>query len=141
MKSCMPQLDLPREQGAEEEDEVRSQVWALLTMLYPRNDLVERRSDNRYPFPYLAHLTPVGEDGITPEGEAVVVVGKHVSERGFGFYHRATLPYRRMIVSLETRSGEWIAFLIDLRWCRFTKGGWYESGGRFLRTVISPMQK
>jgi hypothetical protein len=46
-----------------------------------------------------------------------------------------------MIVSLETRSGEWIAFLIDLRWCRFTKGGWYESGGRFLRTVISPMQK
>ena len=60
-------------------------------MLYPRNDLVERRHDNRYPFPYLVHLTPVGEDGITPEGETVVVVGKHLSEQGFGFYHRATL--------------------------------------------------
>jgi len=141
MKLSMPQLDLPREYGAEEEDEIRSQVWALLTMLYPRNDLAERRSDNRYPFPYLAHLTPVGQDGITPEGETVVVVGKHLSERGFGFYHRATLPHRRMIVSLESRNGEWIAFLIDLRWCRFTKGGWYESGGRFLQAVTSPIQK
>jgi hypothetical protein len=141
MKSNVPQLDFPLEQDVEEDDEVRTQVWALLTMLYPRNDLVERRNDNRYPFPYLANLTPVGADGITPEGDTVVVVGKHLSERGFGFYHRAALPYRKMILSLESRNGQWIGFLIDLRWCRFTKGGWYESGGRFLQAVTSPMQK
>ena len=48
------------------------------------------------------------------KARVVVVVGKHLSENGFGFYHRATLPYRRMIVSLECRNSQWIAFLIDL---------------------------
>ena len=139
MKLPMPQLDLLDESTGAVDDEVRAQVWGLLTALYPRNDLVERRRENRYPFPCLVHLTPVGPDGITPDGPTVVVPGKHLSERGFGFYHQAPLPYRRMIASLEAGKGQWLAFLIDLSWCRFTKDGWYESGGRFLQTVLSPM--
>jgi hypothetical protein len=141
MKFPMPQVDVFNEFASESDDEVRTQVWGLLTTLYPRNDLVERRRENRYPFPYLVHMTPVGADGFSPEGETTVVVGKHLSERGFGFYHHAPLPYRRMIASLQTNSGHWVGFLIDLTWCRFTKGGWYESGGRFLQTVLSPMEK
>jgi hypothetical protein len=141
MKMPMPQLAMPGEHGSSTDEELRMQVWGLLTTLYPRNDLIERRRDSRYPFPVLVHLTPVGEDGITPEGESVVVVGKHLSEHGFGFFHQQPLPYRRMIVSLESRRGHWVAFLIDLTWCRFTKDGWYESGGRFLQTVLSPMEK
>jgi hypothetical protein len=141
MRLPMPQLDLldPRQNGADEE--VRAQVWGLLTTLYPRNDLVERRRECRYPFPCLIHLTPVGADGLEPEGETVVVVGKHLSEHGFGFYHQLPLPHRRMIASLESKNGRWFGFLIDLSWCRFTKGGWYESGGRFLQAVLSPMEK
>ena len=141
MKLLMPQLDLLGEPVSGVDDEVRTQVWGLLTALYPRNDLLERRRDNRYPFPCLVHLTPVAKDGVTPEGETVVVVGKHLSEHGFGFYHQAPLPYRRMIASLESGKGHWLAFLIDLNWCRFTKDGWYESGGRFLQAVLSPMEK
>ena len=133
-----PQLDLPG-QGAEEIDDVRTQVWALLTALYPRHELVERRRENRYPFPYLVHLTPVGKDGVSPEGETLVVVGKHLSQRGLGFYHPQPLPHRRMIASLEDTHGNWLGFLIDLSWCRFTKQGWYERGGRFLRSVASPL--
>ncbi len=121
-------------------DDVRTQVWALLTTLYPKHEMIERRRDVRYPFPYLVHLTPVGDDGATPEGETMVVVGKHLSECGLGFYHRKPLPHRRMIVSLQAAGGQWIGFLIDLSWCRFTKQGWYESGGRFLDPVLSPMQ-
>ncbi|MEN6407758.1 MAG: hypothetical protein ABFC77_14980 [Thermoguttaceae bacterium] len=141
MKMLLPQLDLLGAQQEGCDDEVRAQVWGLLTTMYPRNDLVERRRDSRYPFPCLIHLTPVGDDGVTPEGETVVVVGKHLSEHGFGFYHQAPLPHRRMIASLECGRGRWVAFLIDLSWCRFTKGGWYESGGRFLQSVLSPMEK
>jgi hypothetical protein len=137
----MPQLDLLRESQGGGDEEIRAQVWGLLTALYPRNDLVERRRDNRYPFPCLIHLTPVGPDGVTPEGKTVVVVGKHLSEHGFGFYHQGPLPHRRMIASLESKKGHWLAFLIDLNWCRFTKDGWYESGGRFMQTVLSPMEK
>jgi hypothetical protein len=131
------QLDLLSEPSSPPDDDIRAQVWGLLNALYPQHDLTERRHENRYPFPYLVQLTPVVEDGVTPRGDAVVVVGKHLSERGLGFYHPKPLPHRRMIASLETGGGQWIRFLIDLNWCRFIKQGWYESGGRFLRLVES----
>lgn len=122
------------------DEEVRAQVCGLLSKLYPHNGLTERRRDNRYPFPCLIHLTPVGPDGITPNGDTKVVIGKHLSERGFGFYHQAPLPNRRMIASIECQKGHWVGFLIDISWCRFSKGGWYESGGRFLQAVLSPFE-
>jgi hypothetical protein len=134
-----PKIDLMPESGAAT-DEVRTQLWGLLSILYPKNELLERRRDARYPFPYLIHLTPVGDDGTTPCGEGVVVVGKHVSQRGLDFYHPKPLSYRRVIASLEGTRGQWFGFLIDLTWCRFTKQGWYESGGRFIEAVPSPMQ-
>ncbi len=129
---------MPGRAETEGPDDVRAQVWGLLTTLYPRHELVERRRENRYPYPYLIRLTPVAEDGVTPHGEPIVVVGKHLSERGLGFYHPKPLPYRRMIASLEAGTGQWLAFVIDLNWCRFTKHGWYESGGRFLQSVLAP---
>lgn len=138
----MPQLDLLAEDVVEGAvDEVQTQVWELLAALYPRNDVIERRRETRYPFPCLLHLTPVGADGVTPEGETVVVVGRDLSEHGVGFYHRNPLPFRRMIASVETKRGLWLAFLVDLSWCRFTRGGWYESGGRLIRTALSPMDE
>lgn len=120
------------------DDHVRTQVWNLLGMLYPRGNLVERRGEQRYPYPFLIHLTPVAADGVTPDGDAVVVVGKHLSERGLGFYHPKPLAYRYAVASLEAVGGSRLAFLIDLSWCRFTRQGWYESGGRFLRAVAVP---
>lgn len=121
------------------EDDIRSQIQSLLATLYSRGSVVERRRESRYPFPYLVHLTPVGDDGLSPCGESVVVVGKHLSERGLGFYHPKPLPYRRMIATLESSTGTRLGFIIDLSWCRFTKHGWYESGGRFLQSVLSPL--
>ena len=87
------------------EDDVRNQVWGLLAALYPRGDLAERRGEQRYPYPYLVQLTPVAADGVTPVGESLVVVGKHLSERGLGFYHPRPIAYRRVIAFLETTSG------------------------------------
>jgi hypothetical protein len=132
-----PQIDLLPEQGAAGDD-IRTQVWGLLSTLYAKALIGERRRETRYPYPFLVHLTPVGEDGVSPCGERVIVVGKHISERGLGFYHARPLPYRRAIASLEGPRGNWFGFLIDLNWCRFTQG-WYESGGRFLDSVTSPM--
>jgi hypothetical protein len=122
------------------DDNIRSQVWSILGNLYPQDNKVERRHERRYPYPYLVHLTPVAGDGITPQGESLVVVGKHLSEKGLGFYHRTPIQHRRMIVTLEVVDGKPLAFLIDLNWCRFTKQGWYESGGRLLRTVPCPLE-
>jgi len=134
-----PALDLLSPSIGARDDEVRAQVWGLLTTLYPQSQLTERRREHRYPFPYLIRLTPVGPDGLTPCGETMVVVGKHLSQRGLGFYHPRPLAHRRMIASIEAAGGQWMGFLVDLTWCRFTKQHWYESGGRFLQAVLSPL--
>lgn len=132
------QLELDGQQERQWEDDVRMRVWSLLGAIYPRGNQVERRGEQRYPYPFLVRLTPVAGDGVTPQGEGVVVVGKHLSERGLGLYHPQPLAHRRMIATLETAPGRPVALLIDLTWCRFTRQGWYESGGRFLRSVPPP---
>jgi hypothetical protein len=118
--------------------EIRECVRNLLASHYGRAYGIERRSERRFPFPHLVCLTPLADDGRTPLGPAIVGVGRELSEGGFGFFHPSPLPYRQMIASLESARGEWIHLAIDLTWCRFMRHGWYESGGRFLRTLSLP---
>lgn len=96
---------------------------------------VDRRESRRYPFPHLVHLTPLAPDGTPLRDETVVVIGKDLSERGLGFYHQQPLACRKAIVSLEAADGEWVAFVIDIKWCRFTTHAWYDSGGCLLETA------
>jgi hypothetical protein len=121
------------------DDLVKQQVWSILAGLYPRGKAAERRTDQRFPYPRLVYLTPVANNGYTPVAESVVVVGKDLSERGLGFYYQQPLPYRRMIASLELPEARWAGFLVDITWCRFTLHGWYDSGGRFIQAVPSPI--
>lgn len=107
-------------------------------MLASMNHGPEKRRQRRYAFPHLVYLTPVAEDGQTPRGDTVVAAGKHLSEGGIGFYHSQPLSDRRVIVTLELPHGERPSFLLELRWCRFIRHGWYESGGRFLRPLATP---
>ena len=128
--------------GAEPADgSMRAQVWGLLSSMYPVAEKQERRRQERFPYPRLVHLTPVAADGETPLAQTLVVAGKHISERGLGFYHPTPLPYRLMIASLEKSPDEWLSLLLDVTWCRFSKEGWYESGGRFLRCVAWQLDK
>lgn len=136
--SCLPQYDLIPDSMESAADEVRAQVWGLLTSLYPERSFVERRRDARYPFPYLIQIVPVGTEGTAPAGEAIAVVGRHLSAQGLGFFHPKPLPFRRVIATIDTGAGAPLAFLMDLSWCRFTRQGWYESGGRFLDAVSPP---
>jgi len=119
---------------------VRRHVWDLLSGLYPRGQLQERRFEQRFPYPHLLYLTPVDEEGLRPLGQRIVVVGKDLSESGLSFFHQQPLADRRMIASLESRGLEWVSFLVDLSWCRFTRQGWYFSGGRFLETRPTPFE-
>jgi len=121
------------------EADVATSVRTLLANSFPSERMVERRRAHRYPFPHLIVLTPVMPDGTTQAGPPVVASGKQISETGLGFYHPAPLPFRRVIASLEQGPGHWLGFLLDLHWCRFTRYGWYESGGRFLQVVASPL--
>ena len=136
-----PHLETLPEPSCQADDLVRQQVWGVLTSVYPRGRIVERRMDQRYPYPRLLYLTPVAEDGASPAGESAVVIGKTLSERGLGFFYQQPLANRRMIASLETSPLHWAGLLIDITWCRFTQFGWYESGGRFIQAVSSPVAR
>ncbi|HWA99124.1 MAG TPA: hypothetical protein VG713_11555 [Pirellulales bacterium] len=115
-------------------EEARAQVWALLAGIYP-HALVERRRDQRYPFPRLLTLLPVDGETLETVGAYVTAVGKHISESGLGFYHPDPLPFRWIVVSVDNGQGVGLRFLVDVNWCRFTRQGWYESGGRFVRAL------
>ena len=134
-----PQWEQIVETGLPPDEGVRRQVWEILSGLVPRGHSPERRAVQRFPYPSLLYLTPVGDDGISPAGDSIVVVGKHLSECGLGFFYQQPLPNRRMIASLEGQKSRFVGFLIDITWCRFTQHGWYDSGGRFLQAVASPI--
>jgi hypothetical protein len=121
------------------EPSIREGIQQVLASVHPDSHRLERRREKRHAFPYPVYLTPVGKDGVTPAGETIVVLGKHLSERGFDFYHRDPLPFRRAVVSFEASRGTWIGVLLDLSWCRFGRHGWYDNGGRFIAIVPSPL--
>ena len=132
--TCIPL----RNTGPDAEALVRRQVTKILQMHDQWPELVDRRCDRREPFPYPIRLTPINQNGFPEIEETIVVLGKHLSERGLDFYYKAPVPYRQVITSWECADGQWIGLLLDLRWCRSNGHGWYENGGRFLRAVDSP---
>jgi hypothetical protein len=116
---------------------VREQIWGLLANLYPVAPLMNRRTEQRYPFACLAHVAPVGDDG-KPVGKPIVAATKNISEGGISFFHPANLPYRRVVLTFERDDVAPVSFLVDVNWCRFTRHGWYESGGRLMQVVEAP---
>jgi hypothetical protein len=110
------------------------QVEALIARINPAVPQ-ERRRDERFAIPVLFKLSPLETGRRTSEHDSIIVVGKNVSRRGFAFFHEQPLPHRRAILELvQPGLGEFAAE-IDVTWCRFTKPGWYESGGRLVRPL------
>jgi hypothetical protein len=110
------------------------QVQALVARLHPRVS-VERRLDQRFPLPVLMKLTPIDSLRRPLTDVATIVLGKDISRCGISFFHERPLPYRRAVVSLEHPDFGWFAVEVDINWCRFTKPGWYISGGRLIGEV------
>jgi hypothetical protein len=115
------------------------QVHQVLRQFRCQPLMTDRRSDRREPFPYPIYITPIAADGSPQTDDTIVVLGKHLSEHGLDFYYQAPLAYRRVIASWECSPGNWLALVVDLRWCRSNRHGWYENGGRFLHVVDSPL--
>jgi hypothetical protein len=115
------------------------QVKELVARLLPEVT-VERRHDERVAAPLLFRLTPLDSDREPLPDDAIMVVGKNISRRGLSFFHEHPLTYRRAIVSLEHPDFGRFAAEIDVNWCRFTRPGWYESGGRLVRSIDAPNQ-
>lgn len=117
------------------EAKVRATVGQLIGRILPKKITDERRRDFRYPYPHLLYMTPIDAAGQPLNSLTTVVVGKNITERGIDFYHREPLPYRRVILTLESDDGARASLVTDLLWTRFTRQGWYDNGGRFLHVI------
>ena len=122
------------------QDGIRDRVQlALFSARAPRS-FGERRRVHRYPYPYPVYLTPLARDGAACTEETIVVVGKHLSECGLDFYYHQPMPHRKMIASFEYGDDHWVGLVLQLTWCRFSRHGWYDNGGRFLQVADSPLE-
>lgn len=117
-----------------DEQTLARQVQELVARLRPEVT-IERRHDDRVSIPLLFRLTPLDRDREPVHDDAIIVVGKDISRRGLSFFHEHPLTYRRAVVALEHPDFGHFAAEIDVNWCRFTRPGWYESGGRLVRPL------
>lgn len=139
--SCLSAMSLsPRSLIEKNDCLVNDHISRLLESLaIPCNVGRDRRGRQRFPFPKLIHVTPISPTGLLLEDETIVVVGKSISRDGIGFFHQQPFAHRRAVVLLPTSPDQWLGIVTDVSWCRFTRYGWYESGGHFLEVVEVPL--
>ena len=125
--------------GGRRHDAVVSSVRSALDAVEKFRRPLERRREARYPYPYPIHLTPFSRDGSPDVDRTFVVIGKHLAPHGIDFYFSQPLAERRVIASLDCGRDGWIGLIVELDWCRFSRHGWYDNGGRFIGVVPSPL--
>ena len=137
-RGCMASVAEPWVASSSLPDEtIAAQVRRLLSATYQPVKGAQRRADQRFPYAKLVLLRPLDAHGEPLDGEPTVAVGKHLSERGIGFYHPGPMPHRLVEAEIDLPNGQSCRFVVELKWCRFTRLGWYESGGRFLALAAS----
>lgn len=99
----------------------------------------ERRNGHRAQFTELIQLTPLDEETQEAAGETHSVQGRDLSLHGASFIHQEPLPFRTVGLTFDLPSGARATIILRLTWCRFTRQGWYESGGRFLKPICVPL--
>jgi hypothetical protein len=130
---------IPKAESAGRQDRINASVQSALTAIEPFRRPLERRREARFPYPYPIHLTPYGEGGRADVNRTFVVIGKHLAPHGIDFYCPQPLAERRVIASLDCGREGWIGLIVELAWCRFSRHGWYDNGGRFIGVVASPL--
>jgi hypothetical protein len=122
------------------DDRVAKSVHAALAAIEPHGRVLERRRERRAPYPYPIHLTPFDGYGQPDVERTFVVIGKHLAPHGIDFYCAQPVADRRVIASLDCGRNGWIGLVVELAWCRFSRHGWYDNGGRFVGVVSSPLE-
>lgn len=108
---------------------------------YASGSFAEQRRWHRTVYDRPAILTPVEECTGAPLNGHKIISGRDISPSGFSFTHLDPLACRRAIITFafEDETEPLVAIMLRLSWCRFTRAGVYQSGGKFLNVVPSPL--
>jgi hypothetical protein len=100
--------------------------------------ITEQRGSQRIDYQRRAILTFLDDHTSLATGEHKIVSGRDISPSGFSFTHVGPLACRRAIVTFAFELKPCASVVLRLCWCRFTKAGIYQSGGKFLSTILPP---
>ena len=97
---------------------------------------VEKRAHRRYSFRKPLTVTPVNNHSGRPDPlKCFPAFGIDISASGICFLARQLVPARKAVLSLEGPCNKTVPVLFEPRWVRFTRGGWYQTGGRLLEVL------
>ena len=126
--------------GFEARCAIEDAVMTVLGEQHAARLRAERRAAQRYVYPHLISVSP-WKRGAAAEGEKIAACVKDLSTAGIGFFHSVLLPHRLVVVELESRHYGRLSLVTSLLWCRYTRHGWYESGGWFVENLARGEQK
>jgi len=110
-------------------------AWLLESGLADRIP-VEKRAHRRFSFRKPITVTPVNNHSGQPDRlKSFSAFGIDISSCGICFLARQLVPVRKAVLSAEGPSGEIVTLLFEPRWVRFTRGGWYQTGGRLVEVL------
>lgn len=95
---------------------------------------------HRVPWKTPLLLTPWDDAANLALGSPLEVMGRDLSVNGASFEHADPLQCRQILLQPRDPSADPLAFVITLRWCRFTRAGVYQSGGRFESVLLRPSE-
>ena len=98
--------------------------------------VIECRVSHRIAYHRPMLVTPLDDRTAQPVGEPMMVAARDISLAGVSFVHRDPLSCRAVVCTFEPHeedSSE--SVIVRLTWCRFTRHGYYQSGGNFVRIV------
>jgi hypothetical protein len=112
-----------------------SYVETLVASWNGPSTFVERRRWHRVPYDRPLLITPLDDETSEPAGPPLRVPGRDISLGGVSFAHREPLACRKVACTFEPDSPNGESVIVKLTWCRFTKDGWYQSGGQFVQSI------
>src|SRR5579872_6069064 len=94
----------------------------------------ERRREHRIRCNVPALLVALSDDGQALDLAPWKITIRDLSRSGVGIAHVEPLPYRLVLLTIDTAASEPMRLMARLNWCRFKRSDYYESGGQILRT-------
>jgi hypothetical protein len=107
---------------------------------HPVTTVADRRPGHRIPCEVAAVLSPLDDLGRPTTAAKLDVRLVDVSEFGVGITHRLPMPHRLVHLVFPSTAGQLVRLLVRLKWCRFKRADFYQSGGQILRVVDSAAQ-
>lgn len=99
------------------------------------SQLVNRRKTHRHQYRHPLVITPVDEFLHGHFDKSFLVQGSNLSRAGIAFQHLQPIVHQNVAVTFFHSLDEVLTAKANLKWCRFSRSGLYQSGGELITPI------